>query len=109
MPAKRTASSFGIDVLRRPDRMAAYFGSMGAVPLQYAGRAWTCAGVQVSTEAVQGGQGVELPVSLTSAGGKLTHLHLRWDGRASGSLRLLGDHWERSYGDLEWRAIVPER
>jgi len=23
--------------------------------------------------------------------------------------RVLGDHWERSYGDLAWRGIVPER
>jgi len=24
-------------------------------------------------------------------------------------LRILGDHWERGYGDLEWRGVVPER
>ena len=24
-------------------------------------------------------------------------------------LRVLGDHWERGYGDLEWRGVVPER
>ena len=28
---------------------------------------------------------------------------------AAHSILLLGDHWERSYGDLAWRGIVPER
>lgn len=23
--------------------------------------------------------------------------------------RILGDHWERGYGDLEWRGVAPER
>jgi len=34
---------------------------------------------------------------------------LRWDESAPVAARFLGDHWERSYGDLEWRGLVPER
>jgi alpha-galactosidase len=42
----------------------------------------------------------------------LSALHLRWRShslRSLGGYRLLGDAWERSYGDLEWRGIVPDR
>ncbi len=34
---------------------------------------------------------------------------LRWDEVPPAGARFLGDHWERAYGDLEWRGIVPDR
>ncbi len=33
----------------------------------------------------------------------------RWQGDMGQNVKLLGDHWERGYGDLEWRGIIPER
>jgi alpha-galactosidase len=36
-------------------------------------------------------------------------LHLRWWGRLPEGSRFLGDHWERSYGDLEWRGFAADR
>ncbi|RAP75593.1 hypothetical protein DL346_17585 [Paenibacillus montanisoli] len=36
-------------------------------------------------------------------------IKLRWNEPPPCSLRILGDHWERAYGDLEWRGIVAER
>lgn len=39
----------------------------------------------------------------------LQALCLRWQQRVEAETRFLGDHWERAYGDLEWRGIVPER
>src|SRR5207244_12209491 len=36
-------------------------------------------------------------------------LHLRWRGRLSDVRLVLGDAWERGYGDLEWRGWVPDR
>ena len=80
--------------------------------MQYAADAWTCAGVRVCpAEANNTASAGELPsLCCTATGAKLTHLHLRWNGRApERSLLVLGDAWERSYGDLEWRGIVPER
>jgi alpha-galactosidase len=35
-------------------------------------------------------------------------VRLRWRQRIAGC-RMLGDAWERGYGDLEWRGLVPER
>ncbi len=39
----------------------------------------------------------------------LSHLYLRWHGRPNPGLTYLGDAWERSYGDLGWRGMDPER
>jgi alpha-galactosidase len=64
------------------------------------------------------GQGVEVEARVTGAGLRLfltapqppvRRLILRWRGSWSPHLRILGDHWERSYGDLEWRGVAPER
>ena len=39
----------------------------------------------------------------------LTHIHVRWNLAVDAGLHFLGDHWERSYGDLAWRTMTPER
>ncbi len=36
-------------------------------------------------------------------------LHLRWKLRLGEACVVLGDAWERSYGDLEWRSLQAER
>lgn len=98
-----------LDLLRRPDHVSARFGAKSIVSMQYAGRAWTCSGVRVSAEAVQADAHGELPVRVMSEGKDPTYIHIRWEGRESEALLSIGDHWERSYGDLGWRGTVPER
>ena len=43
----------------------------------------------------------------------LRYICLRWRftaaERRAGAVRVLGDEWERGYGTMEWRSIVPER
>ena len=39
----------------------------------------------------------------------ISYIALRWSIDLEANVRVLGDHWERGYGDLEWRGIVPER
>lgn len=39
----------------------------------------------------------------------ITYLALRWDTPLPEGSRILGDGWERGYGDLEWRGVVAER
>src|SRR5437868_4264278 len=39
----------------------------------------------------------------------LTWIALHWKMDIGPTPRILGDHWERGYGDLAWRGIVPER
>ncbi len=103
------AKSQGLDLLRSPDRVHARFAVKDVLKMHYSASAWTCPGVRVAAEPIQAGRGRELPVCVTNEGGELTYLHLRWDGRESEALLAIGDAWERSYGDLEWRGTVPER
>ncbi len=48
-------------------------------------------------------------VELEAPDSAVRRIKLRWNYRPAGHLVVLGDHWERGYGDLEWRGIVPER
>jgi alpha-galactosidase len=107
--SRQAATINGVDLLRRPDLVSARFGVQTVVKLQYSIGAWTCPGVRVSAEPTKGGAHGELPISVTNDGKDLTYLHIRWDGRDSEGLLLIGDHWERSYGDLEWRGTIPDR
>jgi alpha-galactosidase len=77
--------------------------------MQYAAHAWTCPGVRVFAEPIDVGTIGELPIRLTSQARDLMYLHLRWEGRENVPMLSIGDHWERAYGDLEWRGTVPER
>ncbi len=108
-PSHQGAGSHGVDLLRRPDYLTARFGVREVRELRYSNGAWTCPGVRVSAEPRQTGAHGELPVSVTNDGKDLTYLHIRWNGRDSEGILSIGDHWERSYGDLEWRGTIPER
>ena len=48
-------------------------------------------------------------VTVRSPQEKLLRICLRWRGAVDPATRFLGDAWERGYGDLEWRSIVPQR
>ena len=43
------------------------------------------------------------------APGGVTYITLRWFGPTSKKARFMGDAFERGYGNLEWRGIIPER
>ena len=69
------------------------------------GGQWTGHGVTVTT--VERGQ--ELHVALTAPSSAVSRVHLRWRGSLDSTRLILGDAWERGYGDLEWRGWVPDR
>lgn len=48
-------------------------------------------------------------LTLEAAGIEPTRIAIRWQGGINGVKRYLGDHWERAYGDLEWRSEIPDR
>jgi alpha-galactosidase len=50
-----------------------------------------------------------LHVGLTSPTAAVKRIHLRWRGDLSATRLVLGDAWERAYGDLEWRGWTPDR
>jgi alpha-galactosidase len=101
-PARASAY---LDLLRPPDRVTAYSGLDDPFPLGRSELSWTGRSVEVEAVPLNG----ELPIFVSAPKDPLTHVHLRWNVAVSTSLLCLGDAWERSYGDLAWRSLVPER
>jgi len=66
---------------------------------------WTTAGVTIdwTAESASGGE-----VRVAAVGG-VCRVVLRWDQPVGAAALVLGDAWERSYGDLQWRNLQPER
>ncbi len=62
-------------------------------------------GVSVLATEVPGAVRIQLSAPSTA----ILRVHMRWRGSVSDTSRILGDAWERGYGDLEWRGIVPDR
>jgi alpha-galactosidase len=106
--ATPSGSSF-LDVLRQPDAITAFSGLTSPRSLAPHGERWEKEDTSVRVTAATAGTVPELSIHLGSPATQLTHLHLRWRIRAQAGLRCLGDAWERSYGDLEWRGLVPNR
>ena len=93
-------------LVQSPERVAATGGD-GTWPLEATGvGTWEGGGVTVRTAPV-GADRVVLSIASPTTGLRL--VHLRWQVGVPEGARLLGDAWERGYGDLEWRGIVPER
>ncbi len=50
-----------------------------------------------------------LAVKISCPAGLLSRVVLRWETKFPTGTIFLGDHWERGYGDLQWRTLQPER
>lgn len=50
-----------------------------------------------------------LAVTATAGPDGLSHIALRWRLTPAPGALVLGDAWERGYGDLQWRTLQPER
>ena len=102
-------SSF-LDLLRAPDSITAYGNfaqtlPAGRIPLQRTGEQWR--GGQVVVESAAGQDALVLTLAAPST--PVAAVHVRWRAQVGPALRALGDAWERSYGDLGWRDLIPER
>ncbi len=62
---------------------------------------------RVAVNLVAAPSGVE--VHVTCPVGPLSRVILRWESTFPADSLFLGDHWERGYGDLQWRFLQPER
>jgi alpha-galactosidase len=111
-PAASTAGPIATlpDVLRVPDRVSVFVESKsGQINLARAGQNWQADGVEIVTELRRGKAGPEGAVFVSAPKIPLTRIRLRWHGGFPGGWRYLGDHWERSYGDLEFRGLAGDR
>ena len=93
-----------IDLLRPPDLLEGQSDSLFRLAGSSTGR-WAKDDVVVTTLARNGA----LNVSLTAPRTAMKRLHLRWRGSLADTRLILGDAWERGYGDLEWRGWAPDR
>lgn len=99
-----------LDKLRAPDSVMARLGAGTMVALARTGTDWNMAGLSVSTELSTGAARIgHLPVVVESTRDDLAYLHLRWAWQVGADPHVLCDAWERAYGDLGWRGLVPER
>ena len=62
---------------------------------------------RVAVSFVAASAGVDVRVTCPS--GPLARVILRWETTFPADTLFLGDHWERGYGDLQWRFLQPER
>ncbi|WP_124849833.1 hypothetical protein [Acidipila sp. EB88] len=95
-------------ILRVPDLVTARYAMTDVRSLHRTGSQWSLGKTLVTTDPRGAASGIEIPILVEAEPG-LTFLHLRWKGKTSEKLLCLGDAWERSYGDLEWRYTAPER
>ena len=76
------------------------FTETGAHALSRHGERWQSPGIELTTAPV---------IRLQSPNQNPVRLHVRWSKPIASNLRFLGDHWERSYGDLAFRGMEPDR
>jgi len=98
-----------LEIRRAPDSVTVETAP-GEQHLQASGDEWRGSGVTVTVQVRSVGRGGEaMPVRLSAPGVAVTRVRLRWRGETSGVRLVLGDAWERGYGDLAWRGLVPDR
>lgn len=104
--ASRAPRSTFLDLLRPPDLVIAQTPSGDQTLRHESTERWTTdTGVVVTTTARESA----LHVTLSAQAVAVKRLYIRWRGDMRDTRLIMGDAWERAYGDLEWRTWVPDR
>lgn len=103
--ARQAAPRGFVDLLHPPDAVLVQTASGNQRLMPVPGNRWTGTGVSVRT--VEEPDALRVDLAAPALGVK--RIGLRWAGRLDETQLLLGDAWERGYGDLEWRGFVPDR
>ena len=93
-----------VDLLRPPDLVRAFARSRDIALTRNGPSGWAGTATDIHVDAAP--DRLRLTVRAT---GDVSRVHLRWHADLAKVQRFLGDQWERSYGDLEWRAEAPNR
>jgi len=93
-----------VTLLRTPDLVRAFDGQDKEVPLTASGGIWSGPGVEIGVAV-----GADHARLTLRSKGAVSRIQFRWRGDLKAITHYLGDHWERSYADLEWRGEVPGR
>ncbi len=100
---KEARESF-VSILREPDLARAFNAKHEEIPLSsHEPARWKGGNAEIGLE-------VRKDRALLSLNGNgVSLIQVRWRGNLSSIQKFLGDHWERSYADLEWRGEAPNR
>ena len=102
----REGSVDWFDVLRQPDLLRVELGQEPKlVAMTRTGGRWTAPGAEVTL----GESAHELTVLLAAPTAPVHRVHLRWFGRLPEGALVMGDAWERSYGELAWLPLRADR
>jgi alpha-galactosidase len=105
-PRRASPTPPSTSIVRPPDLVTVFLENNRQVVLtQATAGVWQASGFEVHTEPKAG----RLAVTLAAPGDGVVRLRLRWKVSLDHVRLFLGDHWERSYADLEWRGEVPNR
>jgi alpha-galactosidase len=101
----RIPASPALDILRAPDAASVELEPLEIVALGRTGNEWTARDVNVNIAPTAR----MTTITLRSPIADVRRVRLRWRMSVGPQLLYLGDHVERSYGDLEWRHLAPDR
>ena len=101
----RDTSAGFLEIIRQPNVARAFLGRDHPLTLQRSGTSWQTSKLSVAVVP----HGPELSIQISARTDTLTHVQLRWTLQVPENLIFMGDAWERSYGDLHWGGMVPER
>ena len=73
------------------------------------GDTWGARAVAVQVKRAGPDSAPALAITVHCPQGGIARVGLRWNFAPPPAAVILGDHWERGYGDLQWRPIQPER
>ena len=110
-PSGPAHDELDLPVLAQPDLVIASIGDSEAERhrLLRTGTMWTgnsrAAGLNVDFAAAE----QQAVISIEAPAVPIQRIQLRWKRRLAEDVLALGDAWERSYGDLEWRPLQAER
>jgi alpha-galactosidase len=102
---QNTEVAFPIELSRLPTRVFVDDDGRGLKPTARHGSRFSSRSVEVECNANDD----NTDVAVTCPKGPLTRVVLRWEVQLPVDALYLGDHWERGYGDLQWRFLQPER
>ncbi|HEX7547086.1 MAG TPA: hypothetical protein VF368_10180, partial [Gemmatimonadaceae bacterium] len=103
--ARAAAPRGFIDLGRPPDTVTAQTADGDLRLTGGPNGTWDAKGVQLRTTGTRDA----LRVELAASSARVKRVGLRWRERLGDTRTILGDAWERAYGDLAWRGFEPDR
>jgi len=96
------SASNGAAIMNAPDEVWAQSGTDWVKLTASNGSHYTYKDISASLKTNGNGLGVYI----SSPKQELNAVRLKWKHNTSASAKFLGDHWERSYGDLQWKTMA---